>query len=159
MSVYISILNERITLPEQYGDQLKELVKRLLEEHSLAGGEVGIIFVDDAYIRDLNRSYRGKDSPTDVLSFSYLEDGRADVTESGEYAVGDVYISVDQAAEQAQDAGHSLVRELALLVAHGTLHLLGYDHENEKDAQLMEEKEKGLLNRINPDPAGGQINE
>ena len=90
--------------------------------------ETGIAFVGDAEIRKLNRRYRGKDRPTDVLSFE---------AEDEEGNLGDLIVSVPYAARQAKSSGRSLRREIADLLIHGTLHLLGYDHEKKADASKM----------------------
>ena len=148
MGVYFSCLYEGYTLPEPVAAALIETAEDLLKEHGLAVGEVGLILVDDHYIRSLNKQYRYKDAPTDVLSFSFIEpDGSASLTDE-EFAVGDVYISVDRAREQAVDVGHSLESEVALLAFHGLLHLLGYDHEEEKEKEIMQGKERVILERL-----------
>ena len=111
--------------------------------------EVSVLLVDDAEIRKLNQAYRGKDSATDVLSFP-LEEEREDEIEplviggpKGRM-LGDIVVSVETAAAQAQAYGHSLEREMTFLLVHGLLHLLGYDHErseaDEKKMRLEEEK-------------------
>ncbi len=148
MGVYISCLNEDYALPETMANALIESGEKLLEDYGLTGGEVGLILVDDQYIRSLNKQYRHKDAPTDVLSFSYLEPGGNGVPPDEEFAVGDVYLSVDRARAQAVDAGHSLESEIALLAVHGLLHLLGYDHEQEKKKEIMHKKEREIIERL-----------
>lgn len=148
MGVYFSCLYEGYTLPEPVAAALIETAEDLLKEHGLAGGEVGLILVDDQYIRSLNKKYRDKDAPTDVLSFSYLEPNGSDRPTEEEFAVGDIYISTDRARAQAVDVGHNLESEIALLVVHGLLHLLGYDHEQEKEQEIMQGKERAILGRL-----------
>jgi probable rRNA maturation factor len=110
-----------------------------LESVGRAGASLTVAFVRDRRIRDLNRDYRGKDRATDVLSFP-TDDGRAGHA-GGEFNgvdphstghIGDVIISTDAALRQAQEAGHSLAREVSELVIHGTLHLCRYDHEADR---------------------------
>ena len=101
-------------------------------------GELTVVLTDDAEIRRLNRTYRGKDRATDVLSFS-LGDGRGDTE-----LIGDVVISVDTATRQARSYGASLEEELARLLVHGTLHLCGYDHQTRRQALIMH----GLTRRL-----------
>ncbi|MBO5648676.1 MAG: rRNA maturation RNase YbeY [Clostridia bacterium] len=127
----------------------------LEHEHFSRAAEVSVTFVDDEAIRELNRDYRGKDTPTDVLSFPLYEeealdalmpvspdDRGADIPE----AIGDIVISVERARAQAQTFGHSFERELAFLAVHSTLHLLGYDHERspEEDADQRRRQEEIL---------------
>ena len=113
--------------------------------------EISISFVDNQEIQSLNKQFRNIDKPTDVLSFPMLEfedepkDGPADRFE-GERPLGDIVISVEKAIEQAEEYGHSKEREIAFLLVHGMLHLLGYDHEDGKDEILMFKKQDDILN-------------
>ena len=94
-----------------------------------------IIIVDSETIHSINKEYRGVDRPTDVISFA-LEDDTSFV--STEYRIlGDIYISIDKAKEQAESYGHSLKREISFLTVHGLLHLLGYDHMTEEEEKEM----------------------
>lgn len=90
--------------------------------------EVSVTFTDNEGIHALNNEYRGIDRPTDVLSFPMYEREELQGAE-GEIALGDVVLSLERAAEQAEEYGHSFEREAAFLTVHSTLHLLGYDHE------------------------------
>lgn len=103
-----------------------------------------IIIVDNEYIHQLNKTYRGVDRPTDVISFA-LEDNGTWKTEFGRI-LGDIYISIDQARIQAKEYGHSLKRELAFLSIHGFLHLLGYDHMTEEEEKEMFGRQEWILN-------------
>lgn len=103
-----------------------------------------IIIVDNEYIHQLNKTYRGVDRPTDVISFA-LEDNGACETEFGRI-LGDIYISIGQARIQAKEYGHSLKRELAFLSIHGFLHLLGYDHMTEEEEKEMFGRQEWILN-------------
>lgn len=124
--------------------------------------EISVLFIDNDEIRDINRDYRDVDSPTDVLSFpavtftsigdySELEASYAEFfnPESGELFLGDIAISVERAIEQANEYGHSLVREIAFLTAHSVFHLLGYDHMNEEESLQMEAKQSQVLDKLN----------
>lgn len=104
--------------------------------------ELSLVLCDDAFIHPLNRDYRGKDRPTDVLSFPQREGDHADIDDP---LLGDVVISVETAARQAIEHGHSLDRELAVLLVHGILHLLGYDHIDDDEAEVMETEERRVL--------------
>ena len=102
-----------------------------------------VIIIDNDYIHNLNKTYRGIDRPTDVITFA-LEDNKViDVPEGR--MLGDIYISYDKAIEQAEEYKHSLKRELCFLTVHGILHLLGYDHMNEEDEKKMFKLQKELL--------------
>ncbi len=148
MGLYISCMHEDYALPDSLTQMLTENLEKLLKENRMAGGELGLILVDDQYIKSLNEQYRNKNAPTDVLSFSFLEPGSEESKASAEFAVGDIFISIDRAREQAIDAGHSLEKEIVLLAVHGLLHLFGYDHEDEEDQKAMQKKESIILERF-----------
>ena len=120
--------------------------------------QVNLVLTDNAGIRELNRECRGIDRETDVLSFPNLdyekegvfeipEEAEADCfdPDTGELMLGDIMISVDKVREQAENYGHSMKREFAFLVAHSMLHLCGYDHMEEAEAQVMEHKQEEIL--------------
>jgi len=113
--------------------------------------EVGLVFTDSEAIKQLNRDYRGVDEPTDVLAFHMLPQKEVDdsfaLPPDGVTRLGEVIISYPQAVAQAREQGHSTERELALLVIHGILHLLGYDHEEPEEESKMRERERELLER------------
>lgn len=123
--------------------------------------EVNVLLADDDEIRKMNKEFRGIDRPTDVLSFPMVSFAvPADFSglkkaapgyfdpDSGELLLGDIVISVDKVRSQAESYGHSPLREYAFLIAHSILHLFGYDHENEEDAQVMEEKQEAILTEL-----------
>ncbi len=116
----------------------KTILKRLpIVEPSTTHEDVELLLTDDATIQKLNKQYRDKDRPTDVLSFS-MEDP---------VHLGQIVISVDRARQQAKDIGQSLEDELQFLFAHGILHLLGYDHEKPEEEKVMLAKAYELLQR------------
>ena len=106
--------------------------------------EVSVLLTDDAEIARLNREYRAVDSPTDVLAFSQVE-GEEFAPEEEEKLLGDVVISVETAERQAAEQGHSLDEELDVLLAHGLLHLLGYDHEEPQEERAMFARQKEII--------------
>lgn len=123
------------------------LARRALELLGLADAELTVVLTDDAAIHKLNRSYRAKDKPTDVLSFSQLE-GET-MPSPGPVALGDIVISVETAVRQAHSAGHPLDTELRRLFVHGLMHLLGHDHVHGGwQARRMREAEDRLLRRL-----------
>ena len=108
---------------------LKLLVRRAVQATLKAEGigkpaEVSVTFADNAYIKEINLQHRGIDAPTDVLSFPLFEE-----TPTGAMMLGDIVLSLEKCAAQAEEFGHSFRRECAFLTVHSTLHLLGYDHE------------------------------
>lgn len=119
----------------------------------VAEGELSVLLTDDATVHPLNRDWRGKDRPTDVLSFSQVE---GEPIPGAPLMLGDVIISVETASRQADERGHSLARELQILLVHGIVHLLGYDHEDDDEAEEMEAIERAIHARIDakPTPAG-----
>ncbi|MDD4274742.1 MAG: rRNA maturation RNase YbeY [Desulfobacter postgatei] len=112
--------------------------------------ELSIVITDDAQVRELNRTYRGKDEPTNVLSFPMQEGEFSDITPG---LLGDVVISLDTAEAEAIAAGISTDERMSQLLVHGILHLFGFDHElGENQAREMEEKSLALLRRIEENP-------
>ncbi|MCF8720334.1 rRNA maturation RNase YbeY [Nitrospina gracilis] len=127
---------------------LKKEARRVLKALELEDDELSILLTDDPGIHELNRQYRDKDQPTDVLSFPQ-DDGA--VNETGDRLLGDVVISVETADRQARDHHLSLQEELILLLIHGILHLMGYDHEtSRKDARFMKTKTQEVFGHIFP---------
>jgi len=121
---------------------IQDFVERALEHLGQASAEVCVSLVSDAEIQALNRQYRHKDRPTDVLAFPVREGERI---QGDEQHLGDVVISVDTARRQAKERGRSLDEELATLLIHGLLHLLGYDHERSPaEARKMRRLERRL---------------
>ena len=112
--------------------------------------EISVTFVNNEQIQELNKQYRDKDMPTDVLSFPMGEDGNYDENhDTGAKILGDIVISMEKAVEQADRFGHSLEREVGYLTAHSMLHLLGYDHEKGGiDRVRMREKEELVMTQL-----------
>ncbi|MCQ5456046.1 MULTISPECIES: rRNA maturation RNase YbeY [Bacillus] len=151
MSLILDITDETGRVPE---DQLAEIEKILqfasAEEGVADGAEVSVTIVNNEEIQKINKEYRGKDYPTDVISFALEEDGEGEIEIIGADmppVLGDIIISADKAREQAEEYGHSLMRELGFLTVHGFLHLLGYDHMTEEEEKEMFTKQKDILNR------------
>lgn len=125
-------------------NKLKRLLKFSVKYMKLNNIEMGIIFVDNTKIKELNKTYRNIDRETDVITFR-LED-YAEVKDGKIKVLGDIYISLDKAKSQSIEYGHSYLRELSFLMVHGFLHLLGYDHMNEEDEKEMFELQEEILN-------------
>lgn len=124
-------------------DYLQEYVSYVSKKENIEEAIFNIIFVTNEKIHDLNKTYRGVDRVTDVISFA-LEDGE-DIKDPGIRVLGDIYIAIDVAYEQAEIYGHSRIREVCFLATHGILHLLGYDHMEEDEEKIMFDKQKELL--------------
>jgi probable rRNA maturation factor len=137
------------------GGWVKKIVREILKAEGVAPPyEVSLVFTDSETVQQLNRDYRGVDEPTDVLAFYMLPQKRTDssfvLPPDGVTRLGEVIISYPQAAEQAKEQGHSPERELALLIIHGILHLLGSDHEEPEEESKMRERERELLEKCLP---------
>ena len=133
----------------------KKIVRQILKAEGLAPPyEVSLVFTDSETVQQLNRDYRGLDEPTDVLAFYMLPQKGTDssfaLPPDGVTRPGEVIISYPQAIEQAKEQEHSTERELALLIVHGILHLLGYDHEEAEEESKMRAREREILERCLP---------
>jgi probable rRNA maturation factor len=150
VKLIIDLIDETNELSSEQITELEKLLnfaaeKQKVEENS----EVSLTFVTNDRIQEINRDYRSKDIPTDVISFAMEELGEGEVELSGvemPRVLGDIIISVAKAKEQAEDYGHSLIRELGFLAVHGFLHLLGYDHMTEAEEEEMFTLQKDILN-------------
>jgi probable rRNA maturation factor len=145
---------EEFTFPVE--ELLTKAVQAAARHEEIEGGEVVVSLVDDETIQELNRTYRDKDVPTDVLSFAMMEDGGDapeifyETEEEAENSpedtmLGDIIISVPTAKRQAADYGHTLERELAFLAVHGFLHLIGYDHQSPEEEKEMFGRQEIIL--------------
>lgn len=143
-------MNSSIEVFVNVEEEIKELetVEKVLysaiEKEKLEKISFNLIIVDNDYIHELNKNYRNIDRETDVITFA-LEDEDTLVMPSDERILGDIYISIDRARSQAEDYGHSLLRELSFLAVHGFYHLLGYDHMTEEDEKVMFKKQEEVL--------------
>ena len=111
--------------------------------HNLEDYEVSVLLTDDPHMTELNLEYRGIDAPTDVLAFAMREDEDSNLMNPN--ILGDIAISLETAERQAKNETHSLEEEVAFLTIHGVLHLLGYDHQTEKEVAVMFEKQETIL--------------
>jgi probable rRNA maturation factor len=157
METVIANEQDKIEVTPEIEDVIKKVAEAVAEAEECAfDSEVSVTLTDNEQIHALNREHRGIDRPTDVLSFPMLEfdeDGVAedcDFDMDGELVLlGDIVISMERAAEQAEEYGHSLIREVGFLTAHSMLHLLGYDHvDNPEGERVMREKEEAVLESL-----------
>ena len=163
------VVTVRIEAPEEYGEFGNEEWLEAAVRHGLAGslppdthGQISLLLTDDATVRQLNREYRGVDRTTDVLSFSFEHwghwEGDEDTPRSDDDApagwplpedepppLGEIIVSVAQAARQAAGQGVPLQQEVALLIVHGALHLLGHDHYDDDEREKMQALERTAL--------------
>ena len=150
MTLLIDSIDETNELSDEQMLEIERLInfaanKQNIEEHS----EVSVTFVSNERIHEINREYRDKDAPTDVISFAMEEIGEGEVALIGAdmpRILGDIIISVPKAKEQAEEYGHDFLRELGFLAVHGFLHLLGYDHMTEEEEIEMFTLQKDILN-------------
>ncbi len=142
MPVFVSRkAKSSVALRSQRVRQIAEKMLRYLdrEEH-----ELSVLLTDDAFIQTLNEAHRGKDRPTDVLAFPQDEE-HGSPTPLDHALLGDVVISLDTAERQAKGRKHSLLDEVSFLLAHGILHLVGYDHRTDKEEAAMNEMTARLV--------------
>ena len=151
------------SLPFDVKETAELIVETVLDcEECPYEAEISLLLTHNDEIHEMNLEHRGIDRATDVLSFPMLEfdhpgdfsiidEETADVfdPESGELMLGDIVISVDKVLEQAQEYGHSPKREYAFLIAHSMLHLCGYDHMDDEERKVMEEKQRAIMEKIN----------
>ena len=151
MIVTLENNQEEIQVPEELEATLNKAMDIIARLEKLTDNtEVDITIVDNDEIHQLNRDYRGIDRPTDVLSFALDEGDEEPEVEDGEaeHLLGDVIISAPRAVEQGEEFGHGLNREMTYLSVHGMLHLLGYDHMEEADKQVMRAREEQVLREL-----------
>ena len=135
------------------------LVSRAAADVARQRVEIGVRLTNDLDIQALNRDWRGQDKPTNVLAFALEDDGSmvAEDDESG-LPLGDIVVAFETCAREARDEGKPIADHLCHLVVHGTLHLLGYDHDVADDAEIMESAEREILEGLGiPDPYADSV--
>ena len=160
MSIHIEC---EVTLSWDFSiiETAQRVVKAALEQERCPyETEINLLITDSLSIQEINRSHRGIDASTDVLSFpvsefleagefSHLEEEKFDFNpETGEWMAGDIILSADKIEEQAAAYGHSIEREFGFLIAHSMLHLFGYDHLQQEECTVMEEKQRSIMDQI-----------
>ena len=143
---YLQIQNESTVKLKK--TPIKEFLGRVLEVLGKDKWEVSILFTCDAFIHKLNNEYRGKDEPTDVLSFAQVDSKETFPEKGGFFYAGDIVISMETLAKNAEYFGISMNEELKRLLVHGILHLSGMDHENNNPDQPMLVKQEKILNQF-----------
>lgn len=148
MTLTIDFLDETNKVSDEHIQLVDNLLQHAAKMENIENAEVSITFVTNEEIHRINREYRQKDAPTDVISFALEELGEGEVEIVGQdlpRVLGDIIISIDRTKEQAEEYGHSFERELGFLAVHGLLHLLGYDHMTEEDEKVMFGKQEEIL--------------
>ena len=128
------------------------VIRKVCDEVAVTYGltpeeELSVVLCDNAHIHKLNKEYRSIDRPTDVLSFA-LNEWDDEFGEEESHLLGDLIISLERTAEQAEEYGHPFERELAYLTVHGCLHILGYDHMTDEDKKEMRTEEEFILGKL-----------
>ncbi len=140
MKFEIDLFDETESIAEKTVELVENTLQHAFKKLEIKDAcECAVTFVDNLRIQEINRDYRDKDQPTDVISFAMEENEETIVIEDEDFPrmLGDIVISVPKAKEQAEEYGHSFERELGFLAIHGFLHLLGYDHLNAEDEKEM----------------------
>jgi len=152
MNMEIDFIDETEKVTEKDLNSICDLLQFAAQQQELTGEvELSVTFVDNKRIQEINKEYRKKDQPTDVISFAMEELGEGEVELVGvnmPRVLGDIIISVDKAEEQANEYGHSYMRELGFLAVHGFLHLLGYDHLTKEEEEVMFSTQKQILDEF-----------
>lgn len=133
---------------DKYEEIYQKLMKKTFKKLNIKKDyEVDVNLIDNERIHEINREYRHVDRPTDVISFAFLDHVDGEVTIKGDIPtlLGEIFISVDKAKEQANAYGHSLLREMSFLFVHGLLHLLGYDHMTKEEETVMFSLQEEIL--------------
>lgn len=132
--------------------QVRIAADRMLSALKKPEAELSVLLCDDACIHALNAQFRGLDAPTDVLAFAMEEGAPVPVAPGAVEVLGDVVISLDTAGRQAAKAGRTIADEVIFLLAHGVLHLLGYDHRDPRETRVMNALTDGLVAASRRDP-------
>ncbi|HYK71859.1 MAG TPA: rRNA maturation RNase YbeY [Pseudoneobacillus sp.] len=149
MSLAIDFLDETNTLSNEEVEEIGKILNFAAKKQNVEPeSEISLTFVTNERIHEINLEYRQKDKETDVLSFAMEELGEGEIEVVGTdqpRILGDIIISIPKAKEQAEEYGHSFLRELGFLAVHGFLHLLGFDHETEEEEKVMFSLQRDLL--------------
>ncbi|MGG7160733.1 rRNA maturation RNase YbeY [Clostridium baratii] len=161
--IYVDNRQEKIKIDEEFQNKLEEVINfALKEEEVTVKAEISMLFVDNEEIREINNDTRGIDRATDVLSFPMLDyedkkvfkemykDKEFNETfmDGEELVLGDIVLSLERALEQSEEYNHSFTREACYLVVHSVLHLLGYDHMEDEDKNVMRKREEEILGKL-----------
>ena len=142
----IDFLNQGPKIYDSFEKEFNEYYVKIFQQLNMKDDYItDVTIVDNKTIHKINREYRKVDRPTDVISFAFLDEESERQLKGGPINLGQIIISFEKAEEQAKEYEHSLKREMVFLFVHGMLHLLGYDHMNEKDEKVMFELQDKIL--------------
>lgn len=149
------IIYQDIEENKEYEKTIKTVIEKCFEEEHLENSKltITITLTTKEFIHKINKQYRNVDRPTDVLSFPMFEKDELDKKIANqdfkhEDILGDLIIAIEKVKEQAKEYGHSFERELSYMLVHGFYHLMGYDHMEEEEKQVMRQKEEKILNEL-----------
>lgn len=147
----MDVLFENTTDKEINQELINSVIAESLKYEGISDNcEISVTIVDNKEIHSINLKHRGIDRPTDVLSFPLIDFDKETLPDDGtKIYLGDIIISIEKAAEQAKEYGHSLEREIGFLTAHSMLHLLGYDHITSEEEKIMFKKQEEILENLN----------
>ena len=148
MNTTISFEPETLTVEENLSEEILRAADVVGEIYGVENAELSVTLTDNEHIHALNKKFRGIDRATDVLSFAFRESEEPEVLGADFEILGDVIISLERAKVQAEEFGHSFLREVIFLEVHGLLHLLGYDHVEEAERLEMEEEQRFVMDRL-----------
>ena len=148
MNTTVGFEPETLTVDENLFAEILRAADTVGELYGVENSELSITLTDDEHIHALNKKFRGVDRATDVLSFAFRESDEPEILDAQVDVLGDVIISLERAAAQAQQFGHSFLREVIFLEVHGLLHLLGYDHLIDDDRREMEAEQKFVMSTL-----------
>ena len=148
MNTTISFEPETLTVDDKIFEEIMRAADVVGEIYGVENSELSITLTDDKNIHALNKKYRGIDRATDVLSFAFRESDEPAVIGADFEILGDVIISLERAKVQAEEFGHSFLREVIFLEVHGLLHLLGYDHIADDERQEMEAEQRFIMAKL-----------
>ena len=148
MNTTISFEPKTLTIENNLFEEILRAADVVGKIYGVENCELSITLTDDKNIHALNKKFRGVDRPTDVLSFAFRESDEPEVFGADFEILGDVIISLERAKFQAEEFGHSFLREIIFLEVHGLLHLLGYDHVQEDERQEMETEQRFIMNKL-----------
>ena len=148
MNTTISFEPETLTVEENLSEEILRAADVVGEIYGVENAELSVTLTDDEHIHALNKKFRGIDRATDVLSFAFRESDEPEVLGADFEILGDVIISLERAKIQAEEFGHSFLREVIFLEVHGLLHLLGYDHMSDDERREMETEQKFIMSKL-----------
>ena len=143
-----TIINSEVEVDEKILSEILRAADVIGKLYGCENSELSITLTDDKNIHALNKKYRQIDRPTDVLSFAFRESEEPEILNAEVEILGDIIISLERAKVQAEEFGHSYLREIIFLEVHGLLHLLGYDHIEENDRIEMETEQKFIMEKL-----------